>query len=451
MDEWTTMKVLLLNPPFDCESIDPFFGECLGLGYVASALRRDGHEVEVFDSRVRGMGLGETMREVLSREFDFFGVTALDAHKRNLQTIAQTVRKHKKGAVILAGGYLATLNAERLLTACPEIDFVVRGEGEAVAPEVIGRIARAEDWRSTPGVAYLLDGAPVVNPPAPLIQDLDSLPFPSRDSHDQTTRVMPAQISGSRGCYHRCSFCCVNSFYGISGNHPPRYRSAENVLDELESVVTERGIKSFGFLDDDFLGPSAATHERAVKIAEGIKSRKLDITFSMECRVDEVDEDMLRLLKDAGLVHVLLGVESGVQRQLDTYNKRATVEQNRQAIEMVRRVGLRLTSGFIMLDPYVTMAETLQNIEFMREMKLVEEGKIAHIDYLMKLTLYHGVPLMEKVQADGLLRENGLDVDYVFKDRQFRMMYRLMTAFRGLSKCVQRAQCVLTRRRRSDG
>ena len=439
------MRILLLNPPYDREPRGSFRNEGLALGYIAAVLRRDGHEVEVFDARIQRLQPRDIIRDTLKRDCDCLGITAADAQKHNLISIVRAVRRRKKDAVIVVGGYLPTLAPAQLLAACPEIDFLVRGEGEAVASDVFGRIARGEDWRETPGIAFLRDGEAVTNPPAPLIQDLDSLPFPARDALDQTPRPVPALIAGSRGCYHRCAFCCIHSFYSIAGNRPPRFRSAPNIVAEIGSLVAERGLKQFGFVDDDFIGPSAETRDRAARIAQEIIDRKLGITFSLECRADEVEEDLLQLLKEAGLTHVLLGVESGVQAQLDRYNKRITVEQNKRAIEMVRRSGVKLTTGFIMLDPYVTPVETNVNMKFLREMGLLDNGRLASAQSLMKLKLFHGIPLAERVRADGLLREKGLDLDYSFSDPQFRILYGILHALGACSSLVRRVRGLFRR------
>lgn len=427
------MRILLLHPLFDQYEPPASRVESLGLGYIASVLRRDGHEVEILDAQLRCLSPKETVREVLAREFDCLGITAAHAHKKMLVSTVRAVRGKRPDAVIVAGGYLPTLSAEQLLLACPEIDFLIRGEGEAAASDVFGRISRGEDWRDAPGVAYLKDGEPVLNNPPPLIQDLDSLPFPARDTLSQSVVPVPALISSSRGCYHRCSFCCIHSFYGVSGSKAPRFRSPESVIDEIESVVASTGIKKLGFVDDDFLGPSPQTRERAIRIAEEIKARRLGITFSAEFRADEVDDDILKLFKEAGLTRVLLGIESGIQRQLDTYNKRVTVEQNRRAIEAVRRAGVDFAAGFIMLDPYVTADEVNENLRFLQEMGLSKGTGIAAIESLMKLKLYHGLPLTEQLREEGLLREKGLDVDYAFRDPQFRLVYRVITAMAACS------------------
>ncbi|MHB1456605.1 MAG: B12-binding domain-containing radical SAM protein [Armatimonadota bacterium] len=419
------MRILLLQPPFDVYEPPVTRTESLGLGYIAAVLRRDGHDVAIIDAQTQCLDAKAMVREVLSREFDAIGITASSAYKKMLMLVAKEVRKHKKDVLIFAGGYLPTLNAEKLLKVCPDIDFLVRGEGEVTASDVLGRISRGEDWHDTPGVAYLKDGVPIINTPPPLIQDLDSLPFPARDALKQATLKLPALISGSRGCHHRCSFCCIHSFYAVSGSRAPRFRSPGNVVDEIESVIVSTGITDFVFVDDDFLGPSEKTHARAVQIADEIKLRGQKITFSIECRADNIDEEIVEILKNAGLSGILIGIESGVQRQLDTYNKRITVEENKQAIEMLQKSGIKFAAGFIMLDPYVTVDEVSENMQFMREMNLSGDQKKTMVQAFTKLKLFEGTPIADKLREDGLVREDGIDLDYVFQDPQFRAVYKM--------------------------
>ena len=417
----STMKVLLVHPRID--GVEPPIRrtESLGLGYIAAVLRRDGHEVEMLDAYLRAMGHEEMMREILSRDFDCLGLTAYDVHKQTLMAIARTVRKKKKDVIIGAGGYFPTFAGEKLIAACPDLDFIVRGEGETVASEVFGRIARSEEWRDVPGVAYLKDGVPVLNPLPPLVQDLDSLPFPARDEINRVERGLPALILSSRGCYHRCAFCSIPSFYALHGGRAPRYRSPENLLDEIETVIRTTGINEFVFADDNFIGPGQKSRERVYRIADEMRARKLNFTFTIECRVDEIDEDILKLLKEVGLTRVFMGIESGVQQQLDRYNKRTTVEQNRRAIEMVRGLGLGFYAGFIMIDPYTTLGELVENVQFVREMGLSEGPGRLPLEFMSRLGLYGGVPIVNKLRTDGLLREKGMNRTYVFKHWSFRV------------------------------
>jgi radical SAM superfamily enzyme YgiQ (UPF0313 family) len=412
--------------------------EGLGIGYITAVLRRDGHDVELFDAHLRCLDTEQTIREVLKRDFECLGVSATGAHKKALIAVARAVRKSKKDVIISAGGFLPTLCTEHLFAACPELDFVVTGEGESVASDVYDKIGRGEAWQDNPGIAFLKDDKLIKNNPPPVISDLDMLPFPSRDALLQAANPPEsAAIASSRGCYNRCSFCCINSFYALSGSRIPRFRRAERVVDEMESVIATTGIKVFRFVDDDFIGRGPKCKERVIRLAEEIRSRKLGATFRIECRADEVDEDVLMLLKEAGLTDVFLGVESGVQTQLNRYNKRTTVDQNKNAIEMVRRCGLNLRTGFILLDPYATLSELQENLQFIKDMKLDEDAKSAPAPFVSKMELYRGVPFVERLKQDGLLRENGIDVDYVFKDPQVRMMAKVAMVSSGISGALK--------------
>lgn len=426
-NEWgeAVMKILLVSPPMDGKQSPTRHTESLGMGYITAVLRRDGHEVEMFDAYLRRKELKDTISDILSREFDCIGITAYDVHRENLLTIAREVRRHRKDAIICAGGYLPTFMAEKILVACPEFDFLVRGEGELTASQVFRQISEGHDFRNVPGIAYLDNGSPVLNPLPPLIEDLDTLPFPARDELASISPKVPALISGSRGCYHRCAFCSIHGFYGLHGGRAPRYRSPSNILDEIERVIAQTGIREFVFSDDNFIGPGQRNRQRILNMIEEMKSRRLGFTFTIECRVDEADEDLLKALKEVGLTRVFLGVESGVQRQLDTYNKRITVEQSRRAIEMLRRLGIDIYAGLILLDPYVTFGELLENIQFVREMRLENGAGRLPVVCTNKLRLYGGVPMIERLREEGLLREKGLELDYVFKDPTFRFVYRI--------------------------
>ena len=412
------MKILLLHPPMDSNIQALRRTEGMGMGYITAVLRSDGHEVEMLDAFLRRMNIRETIAEVKNRNFDCLGITAYDVHKQNVITLAKEIRKQKKNVLITVGGYLPTFTAEKLLQAAPEIDFLVRGEGETTAIEVFRKISKGEDWRDTPGIAYLKDGAPVLNPLPPLIENLDSLPFPARDERKKAGDG-PALIVGSRGCNHRCSFCAIPSFYALSGGKLPRHRSPSNIIDEMEHVIAETGIREFVFADDNFIGPGSKNRERVEQFVRELRQRKLEVTFTIEARVDEIDEDILRQLKEVGLTRVFMGVESGVQRQLDTYKKGVTVEQNKRAIELVQKLGLNYYIGMIFLDPYVTLSELAENIEFARKYKL-PDGKNSLLIATSKLTLYGGVPIIEQLRKEGLLRERGMDLDYVYKDPVFR-------------------------------
>jgi radical SAM superfamily enzyme YgiQ (UPF0313 family) len=121
---------------------------------------------------------------------------------------------------------------------------------------------------------------------------------------------------------------------------------------------------------------------------------------------------------EAGLDAVFIGLESGCQSQLDRFTKGTTVEQNRKAIEIVRELGLKMDVGFIMFDPYVTVEELEQNMRFIRELELSVP--------MIKLQLYPGIPIIDKIRQDGLLTESGLDLHYRFQNPGVAQAYKAM-------------------------
>jgi len=153
----------VVQPPYDRHEPPIVRTESLGLGYITSVLRLDGHDVEIVDAQLRCLHTRDTIREIIARKFDCVGFTAADAHKKTLVRIVREVRRSRKDALIIAGGYLPTLAAKQLLGACPELDFLVRGEGEQVISEALARISAGRDWRDTPGLAYSADKTAILN------------------------------------------------------------------------------------------------------------------------------------------------------------------------------------------------------------------------------------------------------------------------------------------------
>jgi anaerobic magnesium-protoporphyrin IX monomethyl ester cyclase len=445
------MKVMLVQPSLPYAVSDSYRTDGLGIAYLAAVLRQEGHEVALLDAYLRGLSLRDTIEEILSNRFDILGLTAADVHRTAVVQIIKAVRSARPEATICAGGYLPSLAYDRLLKACPGLDFIVRGEGETVAVDVFGRIASGRDWHDAPGVAYR-DGESIVANPAPqLIKDLDILPFPARDALESSSFGMDsAGVISGRGCYHSCSFCCLRVMNQINHSRVPRFRSPENVVAEIEQVSRNLGITDIRFVDDDFIGPGRKTRERALEIARLIKGLNLGITFRIECRADEVDEDILKPLKEAGLNHVYLGVESGVQRALDTFNKRLTVEQNKKAIELVRSLDIDLRCGFIMFDPYTTVEEIQENVAFARETGMDKDAANSTFALITALNIFHGTPLEEKLRQDGLLIDKDFDLRYRFKQPIAGMLFKTAIACSTCSSLIKTVKSMCGIKEKAD-
>jgi radical SAM superfamily enzyme YgiQ (UPF0313 family) len=156
------------------------------------------------------------------------------------------------------------------------------------------------------------------------------------------------------------------------------------------------------------MGPSANGRRRARAVAEEIERRGLDIRFHASCRVNDVDEETIRALQRAGLVSLSLGVESGVPRVLRTFNKHITPQQSLDAVAMLERLGIPTLTYIIFFDPYMTLDEARENLEFLVELRRHDNVRFEEIIFRGYIPV-SGTPLFDQVRADGLLRGSYLD------------------------------------------
>ena len=176
------------------------------------------------------------------------------------------------------------------------------------------------------------------------------------------------------------------------------------------------GVTTFEIVDDNFIGPGELGKKRARAIAEELRRRHLPIRFHASCRVNDVDETTMRLLQQSGLISVSLGIESGVQRILDSFNKHATVAQNCAAVQPPDLLGIGVSVYIIFFDPYMTLGEVRENLTFLRHLQTFEHVRFERVIF-RKLIPISGTELFDRLREDGLLRGNPFDGHYfVFQD-----------------------------------
>jgi magnesium-protoporphyrin IX monomethyl ester (oxidative) cyclase len=333
----------------------------------ASILGADQVVVEPPDFEVRGLSPGEVEARIEAFAPDVLGVSCVFSPQ--YPVLQETVRRAKRAnpdLVTVAGGTHPTFLAEEVLRETPELDFVVLGEGEESFPALLRALERGGGLQDVDGLAWR-DGDRVrVQPKTRYMEDIDALPLPARDllgmEHYQRacithgvfqSRQMAASVISSRGCPRACVYCSSSTFWG------KRYRprSPEGVLDELEDLVERYGIEEVQFEDDNLtLRP-----ERAKRIFRGMIERGLCLKFSLPNGVAmaTVDEDMVRLMREAGCYEVYLPFESGNERVLkEVMRKRwASTERSLEVAALFRRYGIRTLGYFMMGLPGETLEE----------------------------------------------------------------------------------------------
>lgn len=395
----------------------------LGLGYLAATLRQGGHRVEIFDferDREEILAAAKNLDPMLigfSLIFQFY--------IRRFGTLIRYLRDHGIGCHFTIGGHYPTLSYRQTLETVPELDSVVRFEGELTLLELVEALGADRDWRDLPGVAFLRDGEAVATPARKLMVDLDQLPYPDRNFEPEIVlgrRVMP--LLASRGCARTCSFCSIHTFYRTAPGKVVRTRRPAEVVKEMLSLHEDRGITIFLFQDDDFPLFGKVWQRWAGEFIDELHKADLPgrAIWKINCRADAVEPGLFARMRDAGLYIVYMGLESGTEEGLSTLNKGITVEQNLRAVRILKQLGIMFEFGFMLLDPSSTFASVRANVDFLRA--IVGDGSAAAT--FCKMLPYDGTPIKDELERTGRLRGDVCAPDYSFLDPRLEDFYQAL-------------------------
>lgn len=401
----------------------------LGLRYLASSLREAGHEVRIESF---GTEAGPLLRLAERWTPDVIGFSMIFQFMApDFAQVISALRSAGVEAHLTMGGHYASFAPETLLQLIPELDSVVRFEGESAMVELVGTIVEGQPWRDIRGIAWRGSDCVHTTPPRNDAVDLDALPWPERADIAYDQQALPtASVLASRGCPYKCSFCSIITFYEGNGTRGRRRRDPIRVVDEIEYLVRERGVRLILFQDDDFLAGGRDAREWARTVAGEFMLRGLHecMRFKFSCRSDEVREDTLAPLIEAGLAHVYLGVEAGDPESLKTLNKLITPEVHVRAGEILRRLGLTFDFGFMLMEPWSTMSSVRNNLHFLRDFC---DGGYAVAGFCRTLP-YVGTPMEQRMRAEGRLVGPALEADYRFLDPRLDVLWDFsLIAFAG--------------------
>jgi 5-methoxy-6-methylbenzimidazole methyltransferase len=426
--EVNRMKVLLLEHPRAicpdrCNDIaNTPLSSCLLSGYVAGILKSKGHEVEIVEGYLDRLSFGEIEQRVRKFGPDILGVHLVYHWQDNLElySFLQMVKDQGLTPYITAFGFYPTIAYKNILQKRPALDSVVIGEPEISFAELV---SDSKVNPKIPGIAFRNELGTISLARRPLIKDLDIIPFPVRTP--ASYRLPEVNLQGSRGCYGNCTFCYINPFYGEKSRW--RGRTPENIVSEIDQVIAVTGRKNFYFTDPNFFGPGELGQLRAKRLAAMLKPRQ--ISFGIEGRVNDIHDDTIAALVDAGLRQILIGLESGRDSSLQRMNKMTTVAQNEAAIRILRKHGIEPNIGFIMFEPDATIDDLRVNLEFLKRNDLLKDLPVtANVLYHHQIVL-KGTPAYRRIQQEGRLVSQG-DVSYegtaIFKEPRVADLANIM-------------------------
>jgi radical SAM superfamily enzyme YgiQ (UPF0313 family) len=368
------MKISLVNPPYLKNygrlNVGRNFNFPMGLGYVAACLEQAGHAVEIIEPEILGMTdreIGDHFREYRP---DLVGFTCTTSTVNSCSKISE-IAKATCNCKTLIGGVHASALPEVTMRQFPTFDFLSYGEGEYMTVELVDRMeTAAPDYSGVLGLAYREGSDVVLNAPRPAITEMDSIPLPARHLVDlHQYRPQPlfykglpyATINTSRGCPAKCTFCA--SFNSLGYRLRPH--SSDYVVEEIDILVNKYGMRHLHFVDDTF----TMNKKRAADICEKILNRDYRIIWHCFARVNTVDEELLRLMKQAGCFSILFGIETGDMEIMKNIKKGITLDQARETLAICNRLGLKTECGFMFGNRGDTRETIEKTLKFAIELK----------------------------------------------------------------------------------
>jgi len=402
------MKIILINPSwrFVYGQFKPAAKEGvnmppLGLTYIAAYLRSNGYrDIKIIDVEAGGYNIDD----IVEYAPDVIGFTSVTPNFESTCRMAAEIKKRLDIPVVLGGIHVSVAPVSAMENE-KAFDYGIMGEGEVTAKELMDAIKEGKSVENIKGIVHRKQGEIIVTPPRELIGNLDVLPFPARDLLNNSNYVFSvpgegirplAMVGSSRGCPFNCIFCASKTIWGRG----TRFRSAENVLSEIEEIVNKLRIKYIVFSDDTF----TLDRKRVVEICNLIIEQKLEFKWQMMTRANLFDEELLRLMKKAGLVRLSIGIESGDPVILEKIKKGVTLQNIRDAYRIAAKVGVE-TRGSVMLGhPYETKKTAMATLRFIRNLKDCKQM------YINISTPYPGTELYEMaIRGDGGLVMHTLD------------------------------------------
>lgn len=374
-------------------------GENVGIGRIVAFLNLYGNKAEAVYLDEPNI---KYCLESLNLEVDIIGFSVYPSNLEFCTTLATEIKKINPNIIIIMGSKMATTYYRRILSdkLFVDIDYVILGDGEFAFKDLIEAIESKKDLDEFTRNHTNIASSKYLENKVPAALDINSLPWPDRKWIFQNQYVT-AFICDCHGCVGRCSFCTQVNYYNKWIG-----RSAKDLFDEIKYIYENSSVRQFMFTGGSFEDPGRLGKEKIKELCNLLLSNNIKVNIIAFLRADTFhdnadDIELLKLMHDAGINQIVVGIESGNDEDLRIYNKRANVDDNKRTLRLLSDADMYWKyMGFINFNPYSTMEKLKQNFLFLKEIKAC-----FLYDYTSKLMIHYDTLAYKMALERGVITE----------------------------------------------
>ncbi len=419
----------------------------LSIGYLASTLEKAGHNVSFVDGEVLDYNLYKgilyngivnaaifyadpyfierrfsvvsrimedkdnavwdiIVRKIAETKPDVIGISCYTVNMTAVNILADKIKREIGDIPLVLGGIHPTSSPQKTLDEISAVDYVVVGEGERTFEELVDRISSGDS------TSFQIDGVlsrkSAQFKPRSLIQNIDSIPLPKRDFYDQSNYIFGAPLLTSRGCMYQCVFCASH----VMWTRKVRFRSVDNVIEELKLLKSKFNTKRIRILDDTFV----LNKKWIAEFCDKLKKENLSFSFNCSGRINTVDEELFKMLHENGFDSIAFGVESGSPRVIESIKKHIDLSKVPDVIRMANRYGFDTTAFFMTGH----RGETLEDIKMSEELFRRSGSNRGELSMLIP---YSKTDVGEEAEKNGF--KFGVNDYYKFHHARNRVLYNM--------------------------
>jgi len=387
------LKILLISPhlaefyTFKCPN--------LGLAYIGASLLEEGHKVKILDLNLTSDKKRVIKKILKSTKYDVYGIGAMVVHYDYTVSLSKIIKKYHPNSLIVAGGSVASSIPEILLSSS-KVDIAVLGEGELTIKEITKKINENDtDYSTIDGIYFKKNGQIIKTKDREPIENLDLIPIPAMHLYNMRAYIKDVYpICTTRGCPFHCTFC-----YHCYKGYKVRRHSTERIIKEIKLIMQKYKNVGIWIVDDNF----TLNKKLVLEFCDALEKENLKVKWIAYARVDAMDEELVKRMKECGCVGLFFGLESGSQTILNNIKKQTTVEQARNAILLCVKYGIPPMSNLMIGNKGENYHTAMETYKFIKELNI---GKFYNFQ-IMPFWFYFPMPF-PKTELYEYAKKNGL-------------------------------------------